>query len=59
MTRPCDTPAWETIFGHLGQVTGRPEELMVMADIVNLDDAKTNLSDPVDRAAAGEKIVIA
>jgi prevent-host-death family protein len=30
-----------------------------MADIVNLYDAKTNLSKLVDRAAAGEEIVIA
>ena len=30
-----------------------------MADTVNLYDAKTNLSKLVDRAAAGEEIVIA
>ena len=30
-----------------------------MTDIVNLYDAKTNLSKLVDRAAAGEKIIIA
>jgi len=31
----------------------------VMTDIVNIYDAKTNLSKLVDRAAAGEEIVIA
>jgi prevent-host-death family protein len=31
----------------------------VVTDIVNLYDAKTNLSKLVDRAAAGEEIVIA
>jgi len=30
-----------------------------MTDVINLYDAKTNLSKLVDRAAAGEKIVIA
>ena len=30
-----------------------------MGDTINLDDAKTNLSKLVDRAASGEKIVIA
>jgi prevent-host-death family protein len=30
-----------------------------MTDIVNIYDAKTNLSKLVDRAAAGEEIVIA
>ena len=30
-----------------------------MSDIVNIYDAKTNLSKLVDRAAAGEEIVIA
>jgi prevent-host-death family protein len=30
-----------------------------MTDTVNLDDAKTNLSKLVDRAAAGEEIIIA
>ena len=30
-----------------------------MSETINLYDAKTNLSNPVDRAAAGEEIVIA
>ena len=30
-----------------------------MTDVINLDDAKTNLSKLVDRAAAGEEVVIA
>jgi len=30
-----------------------------VTDVINLDDAKTNLSKLVDRAAAGEEVVIA
>jgi hypothetical protein len=37
----------------------RSIEAAVVTDTVNLYDAKTNLSKLVDRAAAGEEIVIA
>jgi prevent-host-death family protein len=44
--------------GQLGQFV-RIAGGAVMTDTVNLYDAKTNLSKLVDRAAAGEEIVIA
>jgi prevent-host-death family protein len=44
--------------GQLGQFVRRAGGA-AMTDTVNLYDAKTNLSKLVDRAAAGEEIVIA
>ena len=51
--RDCLTHAFvsDTV-GHLGQSARMPQ-------FVSLDDAKTRLSVQVDRAAAGEEIVIA
>ena len=44
--------------GQPGQVVRRAESVG-MTDTVNLYDAKTNLSKLVERAAAGEEIIIA
>jgi prevent-host-death family protein len=56
--RRCNEIDSSLLVGQLGQFV-RSAEGIVMTDTVNLYDAKTNLSKLVDRAAAGEEIVIA
>jgi prevent-host-death family protein len=56
--RRCNEIDSSSLVGQLGQFV-RSAEGIVMTDTVNLYDAKTNLSKLVDRAAAGEEIVIA
>ena len=56
--RRCNEIDSSSLVGQLGQFV-RSAEGVVMTDTVNLYDAKTNLSKLVDRAAAGEEIVIA
>src|SRR5207237_7942815 len=54
----CNEIASSLPVGQPGQIL-RSAGGAAMADTVNLYDAKTNLSKLVDRAAAGEEIVIA
>jgi prevent-host-death family protein len=55
LTANCGSGRFGLSIGQIGQEDrGNP-----MSDTVNLYDAKTNLSKLVDRAAAGEEIVIA
>jgi prevent-host-death family protein len=56
--RRCNEIDLSSSVGQLGQLV-RSAGGAVMTATVNLYDAKTNLSKLVDRAAAGEEIVIA